>query len=115
MEICYNMYVIKDYFDDIGANLEKLVKLQGFHDLFYHYLCFFSKRNEYCKTSIWVNFSRFIKRCHLDDFHKYKMSMGLSDGEKHVAQIHTAGGKYVLKRIAIAYVVYSTRTGIRLN
>ena len=32
-----------------------------FHDLFNHYLCFFSKHNEYCKTEdIWVNFSRFL-------------------------------------------------------
>ena len=29
---------------------------------------------------MWVNFSRF-KRCSIDDFHDYKMSMGLYNGE----------------------------------
>ena len=51
----------------------------GFHDLFNHYLCFFSKHNEYCKTEahdISVNFSRF-----LSDFYKYKTSMGLYNGK----------------------------------
>ena len=41
----------------------KRLDSRGFHDLFNHYLCFFSKHNEYCKTkayNIWVNFSRFF-------------------------------------------------------
>ena len=55
---------------------------------FNHYLCFFSKHSEYCKTEaqdIWLNVSRFFKRCSLDDFHKYEMSMVLYNGKKHIA------------------------------
>ena len=49
------------------------------------------------------------------------MSMGLYNGKKPVAQLtscrdlHTANGESLLKRTAIAYVVYSTHTWIRLN
>ena len=66
-------------------------------------------------------FFQIFKQCSLDDFHKYKMSMGLDDGKKPVAQLcgchdlHTADRESVLKRIAIAFVVYSNQTGIRLN
>ena len=47
--------------------------------------------------------------------------MGLHNGEKSVAQLwgchdsHTTDGESVLKRTAIAYVVYWTQTGIRLK
>ena len=47
--------------------------------------------------------------------------MRLYNGKKPVAQLwcchdlHTADGESVLKRTAIADVVYSTQTGIRLN
>ena len=42
-----------------------------FHDLFNHYLCFFSKHNEFCKTeasAIWVNFSRVLREVLLKIF-----------------------------------------------
>ena len=45
---------------------------------------FFSKHNEECKTGaleMCMNFHRFFERRSLDDFHEYKMSMGLYDGE----------------------------------
>ena len=66
-----------------------MFRQSGFHNLCNHYLCFFSKHNEYCKAEayIWVNFSRFLKRCSLDDFHTYKMSMGFYNGEKRVGQL----------------------------
>ena len=70
-------------------------------------------------------FSRFLKPYSLDDFHKYKMSMRPYNEKKQlnkpVAQfwgchdLHTADGESVLKRTAIALVVYSTQTGIRIN
>ena len=47
--------------------------------------------------------------------------MGLYNGEKPVAQLlgchdlHTTDGESVIKRKAIACVVYSTQAGIRLN
>ena len=51
-----------------------------------------------------------FKRRSPDDIHKHKMSMGLyNGGKKHVAQLHdlhTADGESVLKRTAIAYVMY---------
>ena len=91
--------------------------------LFNYYLCFFSNHNEYCKTeayNIWVYFFRFFKRCSLDDIYHYKMSVGLYKN-KLVAELwgyhdlHTTDGESVLKRTTIAYVVYSTQTGIRLK
>ena len=51
-----------------------------------------------------------------------KDQWGFIKGEQHVAQLwglswptYTTDGEYVLKWIAIAYVVYSTQTRIRLN
>ena len=47
--------------------------------------------------------------------------MGFHDGKKSIAQLkgchglYTSNGESVLKRTAIADVVYSTQTGIRLN
>ena len=61
------------------------------------------------------------KRCSLEDFHNYKMAMGLYNVKKPIAQLsgchelHTTDGESVLKRTAIDDVVYSTLTGIRIN
>ena len=57
---------------------------QGFYDVVNRYLCFFSKHNEYCKTEAkhFAEFFQIFKQCFLDDFHKYKMSMGLYNGTK---------------------------------
>ena len=47
--------------------------------------------------------------------------MGLHNENKPVFQrwgshdLHTADGEFVLKRIAITYVEYSTQTGVSLN
>ena len=49
------------------------------------------------------------------------MSIGLYNGKKPIAQLcgchdlHTTDGESMLKRTAIDYVVYSTKTEIRLN
>ena len=67
----------------------KRLDSRGFHDLFNHYLSFFTKHYEYCKTEakdIWVIFSRFFKQCSFDDFHKYKIAMALYNGKKPIAQ-----------------------------
>ena len=64
--------MVKDYsivhFKRLGSH--------GFHDTLNHYLCFFSKHDKYCKVS------QIFKRCSLNDFHKYKTSMGLHNGKK---------------------------------
>ena len=98
---------------------------RGFHNLSNHYLCFFSNimntSKQKHKTFRWK--FQIFKRCSLDDSHKYEMSMGLLFviWKKKVAQLwcchdlHTADGESVLKRTAIADVVYSLQTGITLN
>ena len=57
---------------------------QVFHNLFNHHLCFFSKLlNRSVSHS--GEFFKIFKRCSLDGFHKYKMSMGLYNGKFPVA------------------------------
>ena len=75
-------------------------------------------KQEHSKCS---KFSRFFERRSLADFHEYKLSIGLYNGEKPVVQLlachdlHTENGEFVLKRIAIGYVVHSIQTGVSLN
>ena len=41
-----------------------------------------------------MNFSRFFKRCSLDDFHKYKMSMGLYNGRNRCSTLRLSWPTY---------------------
>ena len=84
---------------------------RGFHDLS---IVFFSNHYEYCKTGaleFFVDFFRFFERRSLD-FLEYEMSMGLYNGKKSIVQLwcchdlQTADGEFVLKIIAIGYMVY---------
>ena len=92
--------------------------------LFNHYLCFFSNHNETAKqkqkTFGWI-FSDFLSDVLLKISIIIKCQLDFIMGKNLIAQlsgchdIHTADGKSVLKRTAIADVVYSTLTGIRIN
>ena len=60
-----------------------------FHDFFNQNSFYYHKRYEYRKTRanyICVTFSKFFERGSLD-YHEYKMSMGLYNGEKTLFQI----------------------------
>ena len=66
------------------------LRSRGFHDLIDHYLWFFFQNimntvNRSLKH--YAEFFQIFRRCSLGVFHQYKMSMGLYNGRKPVAQI----------------------------
>ena len=68
----------------LGLMFFKRLGSGGFHDLFNQYVFFFSKHYDYCKTrssGILANIFRFFDRRSLYQFHEYKMSIGLYNGE----------------------------------
>ena len=68
-----------------------------------------------------MNFSRFLSDVLLMVFMNIKFQWDCIMGKKPVVQLwgchdlHTADGEFVLKITVIAYVMYSTQTGVSLN
>ena len=68
----------------------KCLGSRRFHDLFNHYLFFFSKHNEYCKIKVKdipVNFSRFLSDVILMICINIKRQWDFIMGKKSVAQL----------------------------
>ena len=68
----------------------KCLGSQGFPNLFNHYLCFFSKHNEYCKLEakdICVNFPDILSYVLLMIFINIKCQWDFIMGKRHVAQL----------------------------